>query len=387
MGANCDKIIKSMKSQTKNQHKAWAEINLENLSYNYHKIRKIIGENVKFLGVVKADAYGHGAVRIAQELQKLGADYLGVANIDEAIELRLNGVELPILVFGITYKERVLELARLKLTQMVPNLEWAKIYNRALKQKRDKLKIHIKLDTGMSRFGLKGDDALSCRQQICEIFELSRLEAEGIFTHFSSADQSDAAAIDFTNRQLDIFRQIIDGLPPEIQQKIKIRHAANSAATVNFPDSHFDMVRPGLILYGQGKLARKLGLKPVMSLKTRVELTSEIPAGRCVGYGCGWRAKVSSRIGVIACGYNDGLNRKLSNNYSVWLAGGLAPIRGKVCMDVAMIDLTGLDKVKIGDEVEIFGENNQLEVMAEKAETIEYELLCSIGRRVKRIYH
>ncbi|SEA90335.1 alanine racemase [Oribacterium sp. KHPX15] len=369
--------------------RTWAEINLDNLAYNYKKIREYIGENVKFLGVVKADAYGHGSVQVASKLQSLGADYLAVSSIDEAMELRVNDVTMPILILGHTPKEQVDRLISYNITQAVTCEAKAIEYNEEALRLGKTLKIHIKVDTGMSRLGYicEGDYFQHGVDGIVDACELPGLEPEGIFTHFAVSDEAGEEYVEYTKHQFKLFTDIIDAVEKKTGMKFKIRHCANTGATVDYPETYLDMVRPGLLLYGYGDYAKRLGLKPIMTMKTTVSTIKIYPAGTKISYGGLFTTtKDRTRIGVVPYGYADGFFRSLSNKYSVMTADGPAEVRGRICMDMCMIDLTDKPDVGVGSEIEIFGANNPIEKMAEMAGTIPYEIVCAVSKRVHRVY-
>lgn len=374
-----------MKSTLK---RTWAEINLDAIEYNYRKIRAHIGKNVKFLGVVKADAYGHGAVMVSKKLESLGADYLAVSSIDEAMELRFNGITMPILVLGHTPKEQVDRLICFNITQAVTCEAKAEEYSAQALKYGGTLKIHIKVDTGMSRLGYlcAGEFFENGVDGIVHAVNLPGIEAEGIFTHFAVADENDEESKEYTRKQFELFTSVISAVEKKWGRKFKLRHCANTGATVVYPKTHLDMVRPGLLLYGYGEHARMLGLKPVMTMKTNISTIKVYPAGTKVSYGGTYTCPKKTRMGVVPYGYADGFLRCFSNNYSLLTSDGEAPVRGKICMDMTMIDLSSCPNVDVGSEVEIFGENAPLEKMAEKACTIPYEITCNVSKRVPRIY-
>ncbi|MCR5009026.1 MAG: alanine racemase [Oribacterium sp.] len=374
---------------TSTLRRTWAEINLDNLAYNYKKIREYIGERVKFLGVVKADAYGHGSVQVASKLQSLGADYLAVSSIDEAMELRVNDVTMPILILGHTPKEQVDRLISYDITQAVTCEAKAIEYNEEALRLGKTLKIHIKVDTGMSRLGYicEGDYFQHGVDGIVDACELPGLEPEGIFTHFAVSDEAGEEYVEYTKHQFKLFIDIIDAVEKKTGMKFKIRHCANTGATVDYPETYLDMVRPGLLLYGYGDYAKRLGLKPIMTMKTTVSTIKIYPTGTKISYGGLFTTtKDRTRIGVVPYGYADGFFRSLSNKYSVMTSDGPAEVRGRICMDMCMIDLTDKPNVGVGSEIEIFGENNPIERMAEMAGTIPYEIVCAVSKRVHRVY-
>lgn len=368
--------------------RTWAEINLDNLSYNYKKIREYIGKDVKFLGVVKADAYGHGAVQVSRHLQELGADYLAVSSIDEAMELRFNGITMPILILGHTPREQVDRLICFNITQAVTCEAKAIEYSEEAVKYGGTLKVHIKVDSGMSRLGYicEGDYFEHGVDGICDACKLPGLDAEGIFTHFAVSDEDGDECVEYTKHQFKLFTDVVSAVEEKLGKKFKIRHCANTGATVDYPETYLDMVRPGLLLYGYGDFAKRLGLKPIMTMKTTVSTIKIYPAGTKISYGGLYTTEKKTRIGVVPYGYADGFLRSLSNRYSVLTKNGPAPVRGRICMDMCMIDLTDKPDVVIGSEVEIFGEHNPIEKMAEMAGTIPYELVCAVSKRVHRVY-
>lgn len=368
--------------------RAWAEINLDNLTYNYRRIREHVGSDVKFVGVVKADAYGHGSVQVAKKLQDLGADYLAVSSIDEAVELRVNRVAMPILILGHTPREQVERLIRYDITQTVTCEKKAEEYSAEALACSGVLRVHIKVDTGMSRLGYLCDGDYFERgvEGMAHACNLPGLDVEGIFTHFSMADEDDEESLAYTRRQFALFNEVVAKLEEKLGRRLALHHCANTGATASYPETHLDMVRPGLLLYGYGEHAKMLDLKPVMSLKTTVSTVKTYPAGTRVSYGGIYTTEGRTRMGVVPYGYADGFMRCLSNRYSLMTKQGPAPVRGKICMDMSMIDLTDKPQVDVGDEIEVFGEANPVEGMAAMAGTIPYELVCAVSKRVPRMY-
>lgn len=368
--------------------RTWAEIDLDALAHNYNVLRKHIGKNVKFLGVVKADAYGHGSVQVSRLLQDLGADYLAVSSIDEAIELRKNNITMPILILGHTPREQVAELIKYNITQAVTCQAKAIEYSEEAVKTGGTLKIHIKVDTGMSRLGYLCDNDFfeNGVEGICHGCSLPGLDAEGIFTHFAVSDEVGEENEAYTRHQFKLFTDVIDAVEKKLGHKFKIRHCANTGAVAKYPETWLDMVRPGLLLYGYGEFAEELGLMPVMTLKTTVSTIKIYPAGTAISYGGIYKTADTTRIGVVPYGYADGFFRCLSNKYSLMTREGAAPVRGKICMDMCMIDLTDKPSVDVGSEVEIFGKNNSINNMAQIAQTIPYELTCAVSKRVPRFY-
>ena len=368
--------------------RTWAEIDLSNLEHNYRALRGMLPRGCRYLGVVKANAYGHGSIPVAKKLLELGTEYLAVACLDEAIELRQAGICAPILILGPTLPDFAEELLRFDLTQAVQDYGLAVAMSRAAVNANKKLKIHIKVDTGMSRRGFNCDEE-NVDVSVAEIVKvcgLPGIEQEGIFTHFANADGDE----EYTMLQFTRFIDALDKLSAA-GIDFKIRHCAASAAVLNYPCTHLDMVRPGIAQYGHypDPSCEGLdgpGLIPLMTLKTRVIALRDLSAGTSISYGCTHVLSRDSRIAVLPIGYADGLDRLLSNRAEVMLQGKRVPILGRVCMDLCMIDVTDLDAVKIGDEVIVFGPDLPLEEKSDCVGTIQYEMLCGITRRVPRVY-
>lgn len=369
--------------------RTWAEINLDAIAYNYREIRKKIGDNVKFLGVVKADAYGHGSVQVSELLQNLGADYLAVSSADEALELRVNGITMPILILGHTPKEQVARLIEYNITQAITCKAKADEYNAEALKCGGMLKVHIKVDTGMSRLGYLCDNQNfdTGVNGISEACNMPGLEAEGIFTHFAVADEWGDECEKYTKHQFDLFTRVIDAVEEKLGKRFEIRHCANTGAVARYPETYLDMVRPGLLLYGYGEFAKQMGLRPAMTMKTTVSTIKIYPKGTAISYGGIYVTDKTTRIGVLPIGYADGFLRSLSNKCSLYTKEGPAKLRGKICMDMCMIDITDMPTVDVGSEVEIFGEKNSIDELAELAGTIPYELTCAVSKRVPRVYY
>ena len=368
--------------------RTWAEIDLDAVAHNYHQLRRHVGENVKFLGVVKADAYGHGAVHVGRVLQEEGADYLAVSSADEAMELRENGITMPILILGHTPKEQVGRLIDLHITQAVTCQAKALEYSAEAVKHGGTLTVHIKVDTGMSRLGYlcAGEHFETGVENICADCALPNLNVEGIFTHFAVADESDEGSVSYTKAQLELFRKVIDAVEKRRGVRFALHHCANTGAVACYPETYMDMVRPGLLLYGCGEFAAKLGLKPAMTLKTTVSTIKTYAPGTDISYGRMYTTEQMTRMGVVPYGYADGFFRTLSNRCTFMTADGSAPQRGRICMDMCMVDLTDCPHVQVGDELEIFGANNSVNDFAALAGTIPYELVCAVSKRVPRVY-
>ena len=367
--------------------RTWAEIDLDALAHNYQQARRKIGPNVKYLGVVKADAYGHGAIQVSRKLEQLGADYLAVSSLDEAKELRRAGIQAPILILGHTPPAMVSQLIQYRITQAVSALAKAEAYSAAAVESGGTLKVHIKVDTGMSRLGflVREGHFDTGVESIAAACALPGLEAEGIFTHFAVSDEDDRDSEAYTRAQFDVFTRVLDALAAG-GRTFAIRHCANSGALARYPEMYLDMVRPGIALYGEGSDAERLGLKPVMRLKTSISTIKVFDPDTTVSYGRTFRTEGKTRIGVLPVGYADGFFRGLSNRASVQTDYGPAPIRGRICMDMCMVDLTDLPEVKVGDTVELFGQRQSVGSLAALLDTIPYELTCAVNKRVPRVY-
>ena len=367
--------------------RTWAEIDLDALEHNYRRARTLTGPGVRYLGVVKADAYGHGAVQIGRKLESLGADYLAVSSLDEARELRHGGITMPVLILGHTPPDMVPELIRYHITQAVSALAKAEEYSAAAVACGGTLRVHIKVDTGMSRLGflVRGSHFEGGVASIAAACALPGLDAEGIFTHFAVADEDGEEDESYTREQFGLFTAVIDALAQR-GRTFAIRHCANSGALARYPEMYLDMVRPGIALYGAGADAQRLDLRPVMSLKTCVSTIKVFDPDTTVSYGRTFRTTERTRMGVLPIGYADGFFRGLSNRASVLTDEGPAPIRGRICMDMCMVDLTELPDVHVGDAGEIFGQRQRVDDLASMLGTIPYELTCAVSKRVPRLY-
>ena len=368
------------------QKRTWAEISLKNIEHNYLTVKNHIPEDTKILCIVKADAYGHGAVEVSKCLEGCGADYLAIACLDEALELRKNGVTLPILILGHTPPEYVGLLLENGLTQTVSCEAKAEEYSDAAKALGGTLKIHIKLDTGMSRLGYlcDGDHFDEGVKNVVSTAMLPNLDVEGVYTHFSSAEETDEESVAYTKRQFGLFMRVIE----EAKKRgvsFRMHHCSNSLAILNHPETILDTVRPGRLLYGYGD-GGVLGLRPAMRFVSTVSTIKYYDPGTSISYSRKFVTTERTRMGVVAVGFADGLQRALSNKISLLVEGRLAPQRGNICMDMCMIDLNDIPEAQVGSEVEIFGENISVEALAETAGTVAHEILCAISKRVPRVY-
>ena len=365
--------------------RTWAEVDLGAIGHNYRAMRERLPEGCRFLGVVKADAYGHGAIPVSKRLEELGCDYLAVACLDEARILRSAGVRLPILILGYTAPEYAPELAELDITQAVGSRETAEALNAAMEGTGKTLKVHLKLETGMGRTGFRVFGAWSEAPAAAAV-RLPRLYAEGVFTHFCVSD-ADEGVRDFTREQFDRFRAGVKPIEESSGRAFTIRHCTNSGAMHAFPETYCDMVRPGVSLYGlyPGPVRDRIDLIPAMTLRTRAAYIERHEPGDTISYGRTFTVEKPSELAVLPIGYADGLHRVLSNRLKVLVNGHVVPQVGRICMDMCMADVTGLG-VKPGDEVEIFGRNMPVDDVADLAGTIHYELTCAVSPRVPRVY-
>ncbi|MDD6189929.1 MAG: alanine racemase [Clostridiales bacterium] len=367
---------------TAQKKRCWAEISLDNIEYNYRQMRKRLPEGCRFLGVVKANAYGHGALKVAGLLESIGADYLAVAFIDEAIELRENGIKLPILVLGCTAPEYTAELIKYNITQSVGSVEAGMAYAEAASETGKVLKCHLKIDSGMGRLGFR---AQSETNKIAELLDNPWLDFEGAFTHFAV---SDINGDKYTEVQYRRFIDTVQELENIWGKKFALVHCANSGAMINYPYTYHNMVRPGIMLYGHypDKDRGEFTLRPAMALKTRIVHIKDVQPGDTISYGRIWTADKPAKVAVLSVGYADGLSRLLSNKAEFLLNGHRINQIGRICMDMCMADISDVPDTKVGDEVLIFGEDLPIEEHAEKIGTISYEMLCSVSARVPRIY-
>ena len=362
----------------------WAEINLDNLESNLNNIKKLLKKNTKVCTVLKANAYGHGSVEIARFLQDKEIDYIAVARLEEAIELRNNDIATPIICLGYIPQESIDIAVNNDITITVYSLEMAQKVNDICLDQNKKAKIHIKIDTGMSRIGFMVNNKTI--DDIYEIDKLEFIEIEGIYTHFSKADEINK---DFTNIQVQRFNSIIKRLE-ELDIYIDIKHVSNSAATMDIPELQYNMVRCGIVLYGYYPSTEvrkeRLELKPVMTLKTTISHIQTLEKGIGISYGHKYKTNNSEKIATIPIGYADGFTR-IQKNPKVVIKGEVFDVVGKICMDQCMIKIDKEIDIKIGDEVIIFGEEiRTADDLAKDIETINYEIICMISRRVELVY-
>ncbi len=359
--------------------RTWCEINLDNLRSNFRKIKELTG--VKILAGVKADAYGHGAVEVSRVLEEEGCDYLGVASVEEALELKENGIRIPILLLSPVTKEAAKVAIENGFQINLSDEDHLKIIKEIYAITNKRIHVHIEIDTGMRRTGIRDemfDDFIE------KVTKIPYITVEGIFSHFPSADVDP----EFTLYQIDKFERIYQKY--KIILKNTIFHLSNSAGIINFPNARYDMVRPGITIYGMyphKSLIGKMNIKPVMSYKTRIVQIKNIKKGEGISYTHSFHAKDDMKIGVIGVGYADGYPWRLSNKGEVFIKGRKYRVVGNVCMDLTMIDISESNDIKVGDEVVLFdGENISVDEISDIAGTINYAIITGIGPRVPRLY-
>lgn len=367
----------------------WVEINLDNLAFNFHSVKRFVGENIEFMAIVKADGYGHGAARCAKRLEAEGIDWFGVAIPEEGLELRAAGVRAPVLCLGSFWNGQENLLLENNLTPVIYRIEQAEIFNRAATEKNIIVPIHLKVDTGMGRIGVRFDDFNEFAERLREF---KNLRVDGVMTHFAAAD--DLAENEFTDAQIDKFNRAAAMLEAKDFQPA-YRDLANSPGAVAHENSRGNLVRIGGILYGLGgdvlpQAIEKPALKPVMSLHTRIALLKRVPKGETLGYSRTFRTREDSLIATVPIGYQDGYPRLVSNNGRAIINQQYAPIVGRVSMDWTLLDVSRIKGVQVNDDVVLIGKSGELEVTAEEiaqaTNTISYEITCGISRRVVRKY-
>ena len=374
--------------------RTWAQIDLDAIIHNYWQVRNNISSKTMLMCVIKADAYGHGAVTLAKEYEKLGADWFAVSNLEEAAQLRNNNITKPILILGYTPTDMVYKLAKLNISQAVFSKEYAIDLSKKASKVGVNINVHLKIDTGMSRIGFvftnkeKRSDSI---EQLVNVCKLDNLKIEGIFTHFAVADEPGRNVIT-TNEQIASFNAVCKAL--EVRGiNLKIKHCSNSGGILNYPQANMDMVRAGIILYGlfpSSYAKNKLDLYPAMSLKTVISQVKTVDVGSAVSYGGSFVTKRKTKIATVPIGYADGYLRVFSNKASMLVSGKRASVIGRVCMDQTMLDITDIENVQENTQVTVFGKDNEAEVkveeLAELAHTVNYEILCLISKRIPRVY-
>lgn len=374
--------------------RTWADINMDAIDHNFRAIRSALKPGVKMCCVVKADAYGHGAPMVAREYQRLGADWFAVSNLEEAIQLRRCAITRPILILGYTPPQNAEELSELNISQTVLSLDYARQLSRYAQEANVTVNIHLKVDTGMSRIGFLYQNPERDESSLDEMETAARLPGlapEGIFTHFAVSDDGDQGE-NFTLAQYDCFRKAVEAMEAR-DLHFAVRHCANSGAVLDYPELQLDMVRPGIILYGMEpseSIRQPLDLQPAMELKTVISQKKEIPAGATVSYGRTFTASQGTVVATVPIGYADGYPRHFSGKAQMLVRGKRAPIIGRVCMDQLMLDVTEIPGVEEGDVVTVFGRDGEaflpVDELAALNDTIHYEMVCLVGKRVPRIY-
>lgn len=366
----------------------WAEVNLDNLAHNIKEVRKHTKEDALVTAVVKANGYGHGSVEIARTFLENGADRLAVAILTEAIELRKSNITEPILVLGYTPPVQYHKVLEYDLIQTIYNYEEAKILSKKATEENKTVVIHLKIDSGMGRLGfLPTPEAI---EDIINISKLPNVFIEGIYTHFAKADERDKSHV---NGQFGKYTEFVNNLE-EQGLNIPIKHVSNSAAIIDLPEFNLDMVRGGIMIYGyypSDEVSKEdIKLKPAMTLKAKISNLKTVEKGTGISYGQIFITEKQSKIGTIPIGYADGFTRLLTGKAEVYIKGKRVKVVGKICMDQCMIDLSDIEDVKIGDEVVIFGYEEELyphvDELAKKIDTINYEIICMVGRRIPRVY-
>jgi len=364
------------------------QVHLGNIRYNLENIRKHIGPDRKILIAVKANAYGHGAVEVSRMAEEIGVDFLGIATVPEAIQLREAGIRLPILKFGPTFSEEIATALENDVTLPICDRVSAQQTQNVAASISKKQPVHLKVDTGMGRVGVSVEQA----PDLAEFIEsdCKSLYLQGVFTHLPESDSADQT---FTRKQITLFKNVITAIEQRIGRRIPLSHCANSGGVLAHPESWMDMVRPGIMIYGfypDPGTPQTIPLKPGLSFNTKVSFIKKVAKGTSIGYGRTWIASEDTWIATIPAGYADGLNRLFSNAGRVLIQGHSYPIVGRVCMDQSMVNLGPTLRVKIGDKVTLIGNDGDEAITcdewAEKLKTITYEITCQINARVPRIY-
>lgn len=368
----------------------WAEIDLNNIKHNYNEVRRLVGPRRKIMAIIKANAYGHGYAEVARALDEAGADCFGVALLQEALQLRQAGLVKPILILGWTPPELYPQALEHQLTLTIYSLQEAQVLSRISSAQGKKVAVHLKVDTGMGRIGLRADQ--NGLEEALRILELPGLNVEGVFTHLAKADERDKT---FTHQQLELFNWFTKRAEEESGQRFQLKHAANSAAVIDCPEAYFDMVRPGIMLYGlqpSGEVNLKnVELKQALSWRARISHVKKVPQDVPISYGGIWQTPQDSVIITLPLGYADGYSRLLSNKAQALIHGQRIPLVGRVCMDQMMFNATGVfPEPRPGDTVTLTGADGaaflSIDEIADILGTINYEIVCMISARVPRIY-
>ncbi|MEG2597501.1 MAG: alanine racemase [Oscillospiraceae bacterium] len=372
--------------------RTWAEIDLDALAANLHEIQKRLSPSTKLMAIVKADAYGHGDIFIARELEKLGITDFGVSNLEEALSLRKDGIEGEILILGVTPASFAKQLADYDITQTVCSSSYAAELCHTATESNVRVKCHIKLDTGMGRIGFVVGDDMDPTAEIAEVCALPHLHFCGIFSHFSSSDDKSEAGISYTQKQMERFDRTIASLEAK-GIHFQTKHLQNSAGILNLPNCRYDLVRAGIIMYGLPVAALpgcEIPLTPVMSIRSMISMVKYVHAGDCISYSRKFTAEKERRLATVPIGYADGYLRAFSGKASMIVNGHYAKIVGSICMDQLMLDVTDIPDVKDGDIATVIGTDGACSIcfddLAELANTINYEMVCLVGKRVPRVY-
>lgn len=365
----------------------WLEVNLDAIAHNVRRIKQVVGENIQIIATVKANAYGHGAIEVSETLLKNGVTMLGVGVVEEGIVLRKADIKAPILVCGLTTNDQLESLVMYNLTATVCRLETIQTLSRIASKKKRKVPVHIEIDTGMGRLGIPAEDTLDFVEKIGK---MKNIVIEGIFTHFAATDED---AGNYTRKQFEQYKKALFELEKE-RMNIPLKHVANSAAILNSSCFHLDAVRPGIIIYGlfpSPKTKQMVQLEPAAEFKTKIVFLKEVFTGKSIGYGRTYTTTRPTRIATLPVGYADGYSWFLSNNGEVLVRGQRAPIIGRICMDLCMIDVTHIGGVQIGDEVVLWGKQGSqmisAEEIAKKRGSIVYEVICMVDKeRVPKVF-
>ncbi len=366
-------------------YRSWVEVDLEHFRHNWKELRRLVGSSVKIMQVVKADAYGHGAIEISNTALACGAACLGVANADEGVQLRVSGIQAPIVILSPSTLSEINEILKYDLTPSISDPAFAAHLQGILGKRDITLPVHIEVDTGMGRGGMIHLEALKAIRQIAAH---PNLRIEGLFTHFSSSEATDD---DYNALQHKLFDNIIKSLK-ETGIRIPLYHMSNSGGVLNFPKSHLDMVRPGIMTYGifPGSPVAGVHLEPIMTFKTSIVLIKEFPKGYAIGYNRTFVTSRPTRIATIPVGYGDGYGVILSNQGEALIRSVRAPIVGRVSMDMCTLDVTHIPHCAIGDEVVLLGRQGEEQIaageIAAKAHTHSYEIVCTLGKRAPRVF-
>lgn len=374
--------------------RTWAQVDLDAIIHNFTVISRSLSPGCRPIAIVKADAYGHGAVPVSRALEAAGADFFGVSNLEEALQLRRGGIVHPLLILAYTPPEEAARLSENGIIQTVLTPDYARQLDDAAARAGCTVRVHLKLDTGMSRVGLpcrQSEDVTQAVEEAAAICRLPHLQVEGAFTHFASADEEDDGG--YTAGQFARFMRVVEALAAQ-GFPLPVRHCCNSAALMLHPDMHLDRVRPGIILYGLAPdpswMQPLFDLRPAMELKTVVSMVKTIPAGTPVSYGRTFTTDRPTTVATVPIGYADGYPRAMSGRARMLVNGQFAPVIGRVCMDQCMLDVTGIPGVEAGSVVTVFGRDGStvlpVEDIAALGATISYETVCLIGKRVPRVY-